>query len=265
MEANRVSRKHVRMIMDQCEQDRKLSARSWNAYRTYLCMLFEQLMEYEIIEINPVKMLRKKTEDDPVRIILTHEERRLVFEHLQKTDPVFLRFTQMFFHSGARLTELVNLRIENIFLENSHYHVYIKKGHKKRWVTKVIKDIALPYWREQIGDRMTGYLFSVGLVPGENQIRPEQITRRWKRHVKDKLGIKADLYSLKHLNTDEVSAQLSIGEAARFNSHTVQMARKHYAVNETMRELDRVKKIKNDFYPDPHLVQKKTPIKQQSK
>lgn len=247
VEAHRITRKHVRLIMDHCEQQRKLSARNWNAYRTYLAMLFEQLVEYELVDDNPVKQLRKRQEDEVIRDTLTLEQRRLVVNHLRETDPVFLRFIQIFFHSGARRTELFSLRIENIYLDKGYYQVYVKKGRKKRWVTKVIKEIALPYWREQIGDHLSGYMFSVGLLPGNNPIRPEQVTRRWKRHVKDKLGITADLYSLKHLNTDEVSAELSLIEAAKLNSHSVQMARKHYAVNETLREMERVRKIKNQL------------------
>lgn len=247
VEVHRITRKHIRQIMDHCEEERKLSARNWNAYRTYLAMLFEQLLEYELVENNPVKLLRKRQEDEVVRDTLTLEQRKLLVSHLQETDPVFLRFIQIFFHSGARRTELFSLRIENIHLDKSYYQVLVKKGRKKRWVTKVIKDIALPYWREQVGNHLSGYLFSVGLLPGNKPIRPEQVTRRWKRHIKNKLGITADLYSLKHLNTDEVSAELSIAEAAKLNSHSVQMARKHYAVNETMRELERVKKIKNQL------------------
>lgn len=247
IEAHRITRKHVRLIMDHCEQERKLSARNWNAYRTYLAMLFEQLVEYELVDNNPVLQLRKKQEDEVIRTVLTAEQRKLLVSHLREADPVFLRFIQIFFHSGARRTKLLDLRIENIYLDKGYYQVFVKKGRKKRWVTKVIKEIALPYWREQIGNHLTGYIFSIGLLPGDKQIRPEQVTRRWKRHVKDKLNITADLYSLKHLNTDEVSSELSLLEAAKLNSHSVQMARKHYAVNETLREMERVRKIKNQL------------------
>lgn len=247
IEVHKISRKHIRLIMDQCEQDRNLSARSWNAYRTYLNILFNQLSEYELVESNPVTLLRKKQEDEVIRETLTLEQRRLIVNHLKETDPVFLRFIQIFFHSGARITELFSLRIENVYLDKEYYQVFVKKGRKKRWVTKVIKEIALPYWREQINNYISGHVFSVGLLPGNNPIRPEQVTRRWKRHIKDKLGITADLYSLKHLNTDEISAELSLMEAAKHNSHTIQMAKKHYAVNETMRELERVRRIKNEL------------------
>jgi len=62
------------------------------------------------------------------------------------------------------------------------------------------------------------YIFSKYLETGKTSNRPEQITRRWKRHVKDKLGIEADFYSLKHLNTDETAALLDLGDAAAHES-----------------------------------------------
>jgi len=247
MPVKEISRKHIRSILDECEKHRKFSARSWNAYRTYLYILFEELKEHEIINSNPVKDVSKREEEQSIRELLTDKQRKLLVEYLTETDPIFLRFIQIFFHSGARRSELLSLRIEQVYLEKSYYQVYVKKGRKKRWVTKVIKDIAMPYWREQIGSNISGYVFSVGLLPGTKKIRDEQVTRRWKRHVKDKLGITADLYSLKHLNTDEMSEQLSLAEAAKHNSHSIQMARKHYAVNESIREMNRVKKLKNQL------------------
>ena len=76
----------------------------------------------------------------------------------------------------------------------------------------------------------------------------EQITRRWKRHIKDKLGIEADFYSLKHLNTDETAALLDLGDAAAHNSHTsTVITLKHYAFGEKARQQERIKKVGNSF------------------
>lgn len=244
---DRITRKHVRMIMDQCEKDRKLSTRNWNAYRTYFAMLFEVLYDYEMVEDNPVLSMKKRQEDEVIRETLTLAQRRKVIEHLTAVDPVFLRFIQIFFHSGARRSELITLRIENVYLDEAYFLVQVKKGRKKRIVPKVIKDVAMPFWKEQIGDVTSGYVFSENLIPGEKLIRPEVVTKTWKMHVKDTLGFKADLYSLKHLNTDEMSDKLSLEEAAKHNSHTVQMARKHYAINETLREMDRVRRLNNQL------------------
>ena len=68
------------------------------------------------------------------------------------------------------------------------------------------------------------YVFSKGLKPGSGQIRADQITRRWRRHVKGKvekggLGVTADFYSLKHLNLDETAAVLDSKDASAMASH----------------------------------------------
>ena len=67
-------------------------------------------------------------------------------------------------------------------------------------------------------------------------------------HVKKKLGITADFYSLKHLNLDEISGALDIEAAAMMAGHTSPViTMKHYAVNEKDREMERLRKVNNKF------------------
>jgi len=94
------------------------------------------------------------------------------------------------------------------------------------------------------------YVFGLGLKPSkrETPIRSDQITKRWNRLVKNKLGIEADFYSLKHLNTDETAALLGLEAAALQNSHTSTIITfKHYALGEKGRQLERLKKVGNKF------------------
>ncbi len=79
-------------------------------------------------------------------------------------------------------------------------------------------------------------------------IRRDQISRRWKEHVKEKLKINCDFYSLKHLNLDETTELLGKEAAAEMASHTTtKMVEKHYAVGEKARQLQRLKEIDNRF------------------
>jgi hypothetical protein len=97
------------------------------------------------------------------------------------------------------------------------------------------------------------FVFSKGLKPGIKQIRADQITRRWRRHVKGKvenggLGITADFYSLKHLNLDETAAVLDSKDASAMASHTTPVITiKHYLTNETERQNTRLQKVANPF------------------
>ena len=84
-------------------------------------------------------------------------------------------------------------------------------------------------------------------VPGAQQIGTEQIKRRWKQWCMDKLGIKATLYSLKHLNSTQVSAEIGTKAAARLNAHDENMLKSTYDVNGKDRELEAIKKVGNEL------------------
>ena len=132
---------------------------------------------------------------------------------------------------------------------NQYYRTTVKKGSQKREVLKPIKDIAIDLWREIMAEAgPTDYVFSIGLKPGANQIRYEQITRRWRTHVKEPLGITADFASLKHTNLDEIAAELDLQAAASMASHTsTVVTMKHYAKGEKQRQDEKLKKVGNAF------------------
>ena len=128
---------------------------------------------------------------------------------------------QIFFHSGARIKELLAVKVQEVDIKKQRFKVLIRKGRNSHEEWRVIKNIALPFWIELLeGAKENEYIFSIGLNPGEKQIIREQITRRWNMHVKKKLGITADFYSLKHLNLDEISGALDIEAAAMMAGHT---------------------------------------------
>jgi integrase len=212
-------------------------------------MLFEQLDELEMVDHNPVKELKKKKEIIKLRKTLTNDERVRVREYLQKYQPHFYRFIQIFFHSGSRRTELLSLKVKDVNLETGEFVTLVKKGNQKRYVKRVIKNLVKGYWVQQLQRAESNhYVFSIGLLPGPHKIRVEQVSRRWKRFVKDKFGISADLYSLKHLNTDETASLLDLNAAAIHNGHTsTQITKLHYAFGEEGRMMQRLKDVKNEF------------------
>jgi len=244
---DQVRKGHLKIIMNECHEQRNLSPRNWNAYRTYLMMLFEQLAELDIVDHNPAKELKKKSETIKIRTTLTSAEREKVKSYLKINYPVFYRFIQIFFHSGGRRTELLSLKVKDVDLYTGEYCTLVKKGKQKRMLIRVIKNVAAPYWKEQLCNaNQDDYVFSVGLLSGPHKIREEQVTRRWKVHVKDKLNISADLYSLKHLNTDETASLLNINAAAAHNGHTTtKITQRYYAQGEEQRMRERLRQLKN--------------------
>jgi integrase len=240
-----VSRKHIRHILDISS----VSDDRFNKHRAYIMMMMSVLCEMEMIPTNFVRDIKKRKVVKKIRLVLDDDERKRVNEYLKLNYPSFHRFLHIFFHSGARITELLSLRVADVDLHKRRFKVIIKKGIAYKEVWRVIKDIAMPYWAEVLhNSNEADFVFSVGLKPGKNKIRAFQITNRWSRLVKKKLNIKADFYSLKHLHSTEVSEMIGEKEAAQHNGHTsTAMVSQVYDVRRVERKNKTISSLDNKF------------------
>lgn len=234
---------------------------SYNRFRSYLQSLFKELTQYGCCEFNPVDNISIRTVTKNIREVISEERLKYVYKHLQIKCYSFFRYGKIFFYSGGRSTEFMQIQRKHVDLDNQEYLVLIKKGKRKTWVKKVIIADAIPFWREILSlcENENDYLFSRGLVPGEKPISAEQITRRWKRHVKDSNDIKAadgsiikvteDFYSLKHLFLDILDERFSAPiiplnrPAQRMGAHTNESTTDIYTVGKTARKNDDLKKL----------------------
>jgi len=245
-----ITKKYIKSILDHCYKIKSYwSANQFNTYKKDISSLFTLLEEFEVASHNPTKGVKKQKVVKRIRKTLTEEERKKVNDFLRETRYPFWRFIHIFFHSGARIKELLSVKKEDVDLANQKYKCIILKGKEYKEELRTIKDVVLLLWQEVVSEaNKNEYLFSVGLRPGISNIRREQATRRWRRHIKAKLNINADLYSLKHLNTDETTALLGLKDAAAHNSHTnIKTTETHYAVGEKERQHQRLKQVQNSF------------------
>jgi integrase len=254
-----VKRKHIIYILDHlAEVNERFTDNTFNMFRKDLKILFKELVSVEAIENNPIdENLPVKQVEQKERIVLSDAERVYINNLLCEKYPSFHRFLHIFFHSGARESELMRIKGCDVDLKGQRFRVTIKKGKKSRIVWKVIKTIALPYWSELMKDcGNDDYVFSRGLVPGSEKIRPDQITKRWYRLVKSreheingvKTKIEATFYSLKHSHSTEISGMISQEAAAEVNSHTsIQMVKKVYDLNSEHRQSEKIKRLNNKF------------------
>lgn len=255
-----IRKKHIKLILEKVGQTKgdRWTGNTFNHYRKYLSILFKELVELDAIELNPIAGIAKQKTVKKIRQVLTLEERKSINKFLHDHHYRFWIFMQIFFHSGARRTELLKVKGKDVDLENQKIKVTVIKGPLRREVEKTLKDLALPFWKIAMeGCGKNQFVFSQGLKPGDKSINPKQVSRRWRTHikgVKDKdgniiggLGVTADFYSLKHLHTDEVSNLLTLEEAGRHNSHTSTSTTMIYAVNEKERQAERLKKLGNEF------------------
>lgn len=258
LEIKDARRRHIKTILEQC---RRLMPRftdnTYNQYRGYLNILFNELLEMEVVDTNPIKDLsKKKGIIKQRREVLTDDQRVFVNDLLQRKYPEFHRFLHIFFHSGARITELMRIKGKDIDLKRQVFTTLIKKGKQKRVVERTIKNIALPLWEQAVNNcKPEEFVFSKGLKPGLLPIQSYQITKRWYRLIKNgkdekglSYGITSDFYALKHLNTSEVVESLGDKAAAKLNEHTsTAMVVKIYDVNREKRQHDQLREINNPF------------------
>jgi site-specific recombinase XerC len=244
-----VRKKHIKTIFVKLSKTKKVwTANQFNHFRKYLGILFTELMEYIDLEYNPAYAIKRQKTIKRIRKTLTREERKKIDKKLKETNYYFWRFMQIFFHSGARESELLMISKLDVDLEGQRYKATIIKGKTRYETWKPIKDIVLDLWKEVMSEAgKKDFIFSKNLRPGDVSIHPHQISRRWRVHVKEKMGITADFYSLKHSNLDETAAALSLQDAAGMASHTTPVITMDYAIGEKERQMNRLKGVKNSF------------------
>ena len=269
LQINQVTRKHIKIILDQQthlkltdvngeEIERVWSEKRYNVYWKYLHRLFEELIECEACEHNPVKKIKKKATVTKLRPVFTKEERQQVINgHLKENYYNFYRFCQIFFHTGGRVSELLRVKVGNVDLVQQKYLTTIYKGKNRHedWVT--IKTIALPFWKELLnGANPAHYIIGKSkgpgnvknsCIPGKTPIAAANIYRMWQRHVKDKLNVNVGIYSLKYNNLDEISALKGKKYAQSAAKHTSERTTEGYLHGEEERMHQELKDVNNEL------------------
>jgi integrase len=106
----------------------KLKDSYYNKYLSYMSSIFTELIEYGCVKFNHFKMFRKRKIQQKIREVLTDIEFNDIATYLEENYYEFYRYAMIFFLSGARSTELMNLQLKNIDIQNQEYTVVIKKG-----------------------------------------------------------------------------------------------------------------------------------------
>lgn len=253
-------RRHLIRLLEQCGKiNPRWSARRHNMYRSYLIMMFKVLQSLEAAGDINWSLVEIRKQVKKIKITLTPEQRQAVKAHLSKVHPRFLHFVNVFYHSGGRITEVLQQNTGTINLEKQTYRAVVKKGRQWVEVERTIKDAALPHWQVFLeGATMGQYLFCRGFKPGLKPFTPKRITDLWRKKVKwppekGGLGIDVDFYKLKHLHTTEIVDLMGSQDegtkiAAEHNAHTgTGMVVNIYDTRRQDRTHDKLKRLGNEF------------------
>lgn len=270
MPISSVTRRHIKALFEQMAKNSdQWSVARYNKHRANLRMVFSELIEVEAIETNPMSDLKKqKGQIKTPRATLTDDQRIAIDQFLRENYYTFWLFTNIFFHSGCRETEMMKVQGKDVDLEKQVFYVIVLKGEVYSREARVIKDAAVDFWRQALAKcKDSDYVFSRGLKPGPKPISPRQITQRWRKHVKGMkktrgkgvrpdrmptldIPVDADFYSLKHTNFDETTILTDISTAASHAGHrSTKMGEQVYAVGEKQRKMERQRQVNNSFAP----------------
>lgn len=234
---------HVRDLLDLLN----LTPNEYNKYLTHLSIVLNDLVEKRMLFHNPIRDIRKKKTIKKLRETLEISQLQDIFKILKTDYYTFYRYSMIFFHSGARTSELFRVQKKDVNLKKQEYKATILKGGQYKEVIKVIVPNVIPYWEEIINEcnNENDFLFARNLKPSLIPTQPYQITKRWKRLVKDKLSITADFYSLKHLFLDELDKNSLPKDNLSKNmaNHTTNVTEKTYLVGREGRKNEALKKI----------------------
>lgn len=220
----------------------QLPDKYYNKFVIYFSSLYRVLIEYECCESNITRdIYPKKTFKEP-RLVLEKNELDKIKELLEETYPEFYRYMMIFLYSGARNTELFRLQRKDVDLDKQEFVILLEKGGQYKRCTKVILTPALEYWKEVCEECQSpdDYLFALNFVPSKKMGHTEIVTRFWKRNVKDKLGIEADFYALKHYMLDNLDSDTAMLLASHTNKNTTAI----YQVNKAKKDREMLKQLK---------------------
>lgn len=234
---------HVRDLLDYL----KLTPNEYNKYLTHLSIVLSDLVEKRIVFHNPIRDIKKKKTIKKIRETMEIDELKKVFSILKENHQTFYRYAMIFFHSGARSAELFRVQRKDVNLEKQEYKIIIRKGNNYREVKKVILKNALPFWTDIVNECTSNddFLFTKNLQPSLVATQPYQITKRWKRLVKDRYNVTADFYALKHLFLDELdrASEAALNLSKGMASHETNVTEMVYLVGRESRKNEALKKI----------------------
>jgi hypothetical protein len=251
MPISQIKRRHIKDMLENCYNiNPKFTDKRYNVFMRHTSRFYRELVDDEIVEVNVADGIRTKATIKTMKEVLTPEEEVLIDKTLKEKHYKFWRFVQIFFYADTRLTEFARLKKSNrINLHTQEFVVTVMKGSARREVEKQISNEVVHLWRELLAETKDGeYLFSVGVAPGTQYVRPEKLGNKWYKFVKAPkdeggLGINKDLRNLNHLHLSKVSKAVGIKAASASRSHTnITTTRTRYDVWHTKDLLEVVRK-----------------------
>ena len=221
---DRITEHHIRLCVNHLLKDpingiKPWSKRTVNDFITVMRMLFKYAVKQKYISSNPAQEIAKLPINEKNNApFYTDKELDLVFEHI---DPYWTDFFLFMLYTGLRKGELINLKWENIDLEDNNERIHIRPTDD--WETKTGRSRTLPLHKvaiEVISRQKKieqPYLFT---SKTGSLIHPDRPYHALKK-VLGKFGIEGDVHKFRHTFASRlVMAGASLFDVKELLGHT---------------------------------------------
>lgn len=242
-----IRKKDIRMILDYL-LGKGYSNDRYNKVKTYLGILFNYFVDLDIFEHNFLHFIKKRPHTPKIRTIFRKDDKEKFLE-LKHINYKLWRFLTMYYSSQTRITEFRNVKLCDIHFDKQYFIIFEKKGKRYHEVMKPINIHVAKLWKELLDEVEKGddYLFCNDLIPGIKPCAEFSLSNKYRRWVKGKLGIKVDMYALRHTFANDIANLYGIPEAQRALGHTTQKTTEVYAVDYRENLLNKQTKLKTSM------------------
>jgi len=199
---NSFTTKHARQFADYLLSERKYQGKTFNSMIGFMKIFFNMLIAREIIEKNPFGKIEKMAHDIGKNHAFTSTEKKQLIERCKLEDRPLYHFINFMYHGFIRRSELVQLRVQDVDVENRTILINskISKNRKQESVSitegllGVIEEMNLKNYPDD------NFIFGHGLTPNDKMYKkPDTITHRHRKHLKAlEISSEKTLYSWKH-------------------------------------------------------------------
>ena len=202
-------------LLKYLKEERKLSERSVNYYNSVIRFIYEVTLD-KLINKKQLPMYRKRRK---MKDVLTKEELSTFFNACENY--MYKTIFMMIYGSGLRISEAVNLRIEDIDSKKMRIFVREGKGKKERYTVlpETTLEMLREYYKKYKPKHPEGYLFLNRKGKKLTIERTRVFFRRYRK--KAKIDEKFVVHSLRHsFATDLIERGASILEVKELMGHS---------------------------------------------
>lgn len=245
-------------IMLSIKQNQKYSFRTYNNYLQFFTTLFNWMIEFNYISLNPfnhIKKIPKKMIKKIRRTLSDHQRKMLKDFLLSKGNNNYLAMCMLCYYCFLRPNEISLLRVGDVDIKNQLVLISENISKNDNYSVRTIPDVMIDYMRKlDLNHPADYYLFSMDehnkFVPGKKRAEGREIARYWSDVVRVSLNWPKYLqfYSLKdtgitNMLADGVAPNFVQGQADHSNLKVTSI----YAVSRNNKAQEQIQKKVSEF------------------